>query len=477
MVHHHHITSEVDKLFARIQPPPTQIVSSQSAQDTTSSNKLLDALTGKTPLQSSVSAPSTGPADPPRGLALLDSIFASVQAPVASPPSHPLPSQPEEIQIVSPKPTSTALPQVLNQDVILTLLGLASDGSSRASSVAPSTPGSRKSHNRYEGDNEYSDSMNSDAGYSTSSTIADFDDPTINTAGSSSTEIPVLSFTQNGFSGSEQDDAHVNGHRSRVPGDVTPRVISRTMDPVSPLPQHRSQTLLAPANGVLSKPNIKPLLRSSPSSTSISTVTNNTTQPESSQPRQRTLVPFQADSDLWPYPRAPVDERDPEGSDVVELDFSDTRALSDPAVFIKKQQKQKQSGKRKSRRERAADRERERDAIEQSWDDPSNGQAQSVDMLTHPGAPTVASPAPQPSTSANQVNGKHIAVNGVATNGTSTSAGSLSPDAARDALLSALGVHPKAPAPTVSRKQFVQEVLSLIYVSPFPKFVPIATNM
>ncbi|THH17501.1 hypothetical protein EUX98_g9121 [Antrodiella citrinella] len=454
-----HTTSEVDKLFARLQPPSAPISTSQSAHNGTPMS-LLDALNGNAPLSPSVSAPASASSDLPRGLALLDSIFASV----VPPPSHPLPPQPEEIQIVSPKPTSSALPQILNQDVIYSLLGLASDSSSRASSVAPSTPSSRKSHQRYEGDNEFSDSVHSDAGYSTSSTVADFDDPAVLSAGpSSSHNIPILSFSHSGSSDENQHDARTSSSR-RVPGDMTPRVMSRPMD-LSPTPNHRSQSLLAPSNGSV-KGNTNSPLRSSPSSASVSTITNTSAPADSAEARSRTLIPFQADSDLWPYPRAPVDERDPEDSDIVELDFSDTRALSDPAVFTKKQQKQKQTGKRKSRRERAADRERERDAIEKSWDDPNNGNAQSVDMSSQPGAPSVPAPAEQfssPLPPPPQVNGKHVHQNGTTNDGTTATNGSLSPDAARHVLLSALGVHPKPPAANLSRKQFVQEVLSLIY--------------
>jgi len=41
------------------------------------------------------------------------------------------------------------------------------------------------------------------------------------------------------------------------------------------------------------------------------------------------LVPFHAESTLWPYPRAPLDARD----NIVELDFADTSALSDVDAF------------------------------------------------------------------------------------------------------------------------------------------------
>ena len=64
------------------------------------------------------------------------------------------------------------------------------------------------------------------------------------------------------------------------------------------------------------------------------------------------MVPFEANSDLWPYPRAPLDERSYENDEVVELDFSDTRALSDPAIFSSRLKEKKEKKGKKSRKER-----------------------------------------------------------------------------------------------------------------------------
>ena len=51
-------------------------------------------------------------------------------------------------------------------------------------------------------------------------------------------------------------------------------------------------------------------------------------------PAPRALVPFHAESSLWPYPRAPLDDRD----DIVELDFAVTSALSDVDAFERRRQ-------------------------------------------------------------------------------------------------------------------------------------------
>jgi len=54
------------------------------------------------------------------------------------------------------------------------------------------------------------------------------------------------------------------------------------------------------------------------------------------------LVPFHhEDPSLWPYPRAPLDDRD----DIVELDFADTSALSDVDAFERRRQNGKNGAK------------------------------------------------------------------------------------------------------------------------------------
>ncbi|KAI0075988.1 hypothetical protein K474DRAFT_1708591 [Panus rudis PR-1116 ss-1] len=454
-------SSEVDKLFAKLQPKaPThtqQPPQSNSNQDAVQA--IMAALNGQPMQQQPQATPSPAPsiATSQRGLALLDSIFASAQAPPASSelhfqsttnivsPREHLPPHPEEIQIVSPKPQSSALPQILNQNVITNLLGLGPEGSSRASSAAPSSVSSRRSGHKYEGDNELSESEASVHSRSSARTV----DPAILAVGGPAGNLPSVSL--NGSSDSDSDDV-TGGRNSRIQGDVTPRVPARGIGPESPPPMQRtsSQQFLTPTNRMSRKADSTKLSEASTAA--------------AAEKRSRTLVPFEADSELWPYPRAPADDREfgaEGGADMVELDFSDTRALSDPNIYsnrLQKQKKQKQNGKKKSKTEQAADRERERAAIENSWDDPTNGQAQHVDMTSRPGAPSLA-----PSSSAPEARSREPAANGAVRDSSKTTNGGLNVDGAYNALLNTLLSHEKAPNPALTRKQFVSEVLTLIY--------------
>ncbi|KAI6003086.1 hypothetical protein EDD15DRAFT_2226667 [Pisolithus albus] len=93
----------------------------------------------------------------------------------------------QDHHILSPKPTTSALPQVLNQEVISTLLGL---------------PPSRASSARYEGDNEASDDGASEPG-------------------SMSSSIPQLAIPPD----------HVEAStKQRIMGDATPRASLRGFD-------------------------------------------------------------------------------------------------------------------------------------------------------------------------------------------------------------------------------------------------------
>jgi len=84
------------------------------------------------------------------------------------------------------------------------------------------------------------------------------------------------------------------------------------------------------------------------------------------KPPTRSLVPFTADSELWPYPRTPVDDRSHSADNeaVMELDFADTSALSNPSVFQEREQAGKnakgdsqEDSKKKSKKERAEESE------------------------------------------------------------------------------------------------------------------------
>ena len=399
------------------------------------------------------------PATSTRGLALLDSIFASASQPnvpslgQGAPPPR-LPPQPEEIQIVSPKPQSSTLPQILNQNVISALLGLSpGSGDSRSSSAALSSNSSQRSGaKRYEGDNELSESeVASEGGLSASSTVLDaLTDPAILARGSPQ-GIPSFSCPENATDGPRNTSVSIQG-------DVTPRAGLRGIGPGSPLlaAQSGQQYLAAPSTNV---------------NGSNQSVVNGQSSASPARPNShnRPLVPFSTDHELWPYPRPPLNDNDASDADIVELDFSDTRALSNPMIFKEKQTKQgKGERKRKGKKEKAEEREKERAAIENGWDDPTKGQVTLSGSTT---ASSVVSTQGEPSSSTTVtgavtpngkgkgvVNGKTSAynVNGAVKN---------TADVAREALLTTLATHPTSPPRDLSRKQFVQEVLSLIYVS------------
>ncbi|KAH9918642.1 uncharacterized protein B0H18DRAFT_957816 [Fomitopsis serialis] len=467
--------SELDKLFAKLLPSasstPAPEAPVQSTLKKMSVQDLFSALGGP---QLSQPTPPPEPAPsaptPNRGLALLDSIFASAtpgqpstqsmpgssHTPQALPMAHPssLPPHPEDIQIVSPKPTSSTLPQILNQDVISSLLGL--DSSSRASSAAPSSAGSRRSRsNRYEGDTEYSEGeIASVSDYSATSTALDVDaDPAILAAGSSS-GMPL-------FAIQHSETTTTTTTSLSVQGDVTPRQTVRGIGPFSPplqpqrsasraSTQHLAPSSVGPGRPVTANGHTNGLTQSD----SSSTVT--------AGPQQRELVPFEADSELWPYPRAPLDDRSQE--DIVELDFTDTRALSDPAMFSSRlKEKQSQGGgkKKKTRQERAAEREKKREEIERGWDDPVKGEVTAG--LRPP------STAPGPSETAKGKRKERV--NGAAkaapiTNGhvsDEVTAGGVRVKAARDAVIAAASTRPKELSKELPKNEFVRDLLTLIH--------------
>jgi hypothetical protein len=143
---------------------------------------------------------------------------------------------------------------------------------------------------------------------------------------------------------------------------------------------------------------------------------------------------------------------------MIELDFADTSALSDPEAFAKQEQRAKnRKSQKKGRKERERDREREREEIENSWDVP----------------PPVEVPSPPPQ---GVVSTPPVAVNGKGKHERKERAGSLisqSSNGDRNAidsrtahasLLSVLTQKKNANLKDLSRNDFVREVLTLIYV-------------
>ncbi|OBZ78059.1 hypothetical protein A0H81_02320 [Grifola frondosa] len=425
--------NELDKLFAKLITPSSSSSAAPTVTGSTSGmsvEALFNALNGSESVQGEGPPPS---ATSNRGLALLGSIFASASPATASPtangavhsrlPTGSLPPRPEDITIVSPKPTSNALPQILNQDVISTLLGLGPD--SRASSAAPSSAGSR---NRYEGDNEFSEGdLVSEGEYSVSSTVLDAD---ADASAGSSSGIPLLAVHQS-------PDLNRGNRQAarRVEGDVTPR---------------------AGAGGIVLPPTSPPHSQHLTPASIMSPAPRSNGR-DSAPVRGRPLVPFETNSDLWPYPRAPIDERPLDAdslddADVVELDFSDTRALSDPAMFSNRlKEKRSRAGKHKSRKERERDRELEKEEIERGWDVPARVPAQQ--QVYQPGPSSAPAAAPS----------RQATVNGTKTTPAVNGDGHLNGVAAKEAVIASVSARPEPPHKGIARNDFVRELLTLIH--------------
>lgn len=389
-------TSDLDKLFSKLIPaaPPAPTPNHKVTLET------LFASASSTPSSNLVTPPST---TANKGLALLDTIFASATPPPGPlpaptpPPSHhvssepfpPPPSVPPSTRLAyasahphsdvssepdpqsesseppsspsrhaaaqlihSPQPANSQLPQILTQDVISALLGMPP---SRTSSVA-------SSQRRYEGDVESSD------------------DP--HEADSPIEEWPL---------------AHANRARKHELGDVTPRpplrgfASSEKVLPAHPssLPSHHSAPSVLPS-AATSAPPVPASSEPAPTIGLTASAVPAAHAPRAgTSPAPRALVPFHEESSLWPYPRAPLDDRD----DIVELDFADTSALSDVDAFERRRQNGKKGAKMSKR-----DRAREREDIERSWDVPGNTIIPNLDVgLLHPamGRPSTVSPSPR----------------------------------------------------------------------------------
>jgi hypothetical protein len=393
--------SDVDKLFSKYLPAPSPATTPANGKVTmetlfasASASASANASSTATPASSSparnfVTPPATTPY---KGCALLDTILASAtsspQGPipastppfphhVSSEPFPPPPSVPPSTRLAfatahlhgdvsssepdfssdppsptphaaaatahliqSPQPTTSQLPQILTQEVISALLGMPP---SRTSSVA-------SSHRRYEGDVESSDDLHE-------------------------VDSPI----------DERPPPHANRNKKHELGDVTPRPPLRgfaSSEKVLPAPASAPASALP---SIHSAPSVLPTA-AAPSSipaplelvpTAVATTAPNSAPAAAprvigggTSPAPRPLVPFHhEDATLWPYPRAPLDDRD----DIVELDFADTSALSDVDAFEQRRRNGKngRGGVKSSiTTKKKKDREREREDIERSWDVP-----------------------------------------------------------------------------------------------------------
>ena len=468
--------SEIDKLFSKLGPDPPRspapIPVNSGQQGITLDGLFAAALSDQNPTNNTSTdrlqgQPVSNPNTTSRSLALLDSIFASATPhhPNGSNSTGPAQTSAPALQIISPQPTPSAVPQVLNQNVISTLLGLApSPGGSVSSSSTNITT------YRYEGDNE----SNSEGGseeieYPTSNINSILAEATQNAITSSSkgkqSSIPSFSFPGN------SDDVQTT---PRIQGDVTPRPALKGMPASSPSQQPRDRDFKAgatkqPQNGV----------------TPVDVSQVPSTKSEKTKPTpggSRKLVPFEPDSDLWPYPRQPLDDRALDDDDVVELDFSNTSALSDiNSLFKSKANANATNGAGANGKKKKKEKNKEeKEQIEKSWDDPVKmGYAVGPNIPNEPPAKPVQ---PQPAAVSN-AKGKNKSsppsqTNGNA-NGQSTASSSKDKDKTRDGLDrdvvtdSLISTVAKSSLPKqkdvkqMDRNTFVREVLTLFHVSNF----------
>ncbi|KZT22779.1 hypothetical protein NEOLEDRAFT_1243715 [Neolentinus lepideus HHB14362 ss-1] len=494
--------SELDQLFAKATPTVTPALSSNA-----SINSLL----------ATVQQPAPPPTQPVTGKALLDSIFASVGgtnapanympvnsssqpsldalfASVAPNPqylqhqSQPTPPPPE---ILSPKPTSSTLPQILNQDVISSLLGL----SSRASSARPShgsrsssamsgssSAGRSRRSGRYEGDNESSggsaDGLSdvviedveaeAELELSESSTVLDGEDgDVVNGVLAENGEYlrpngsgaPHLSLYTYGSSDEESSTG--------ITGDATPRPPLRGI-PTSPKSGSQSRPQLHVNGNTSTRPSIMS------ATSSMSTVRPT---PHVQQSRRPSVAPaFDNTNGVWD--ERSFDVTNGIGGDVVELDFADTSALSDPEAFsrrlaFKSKNAEKGKGKEKEKAREGTPlveddvNEQEVEASGKNGDKKKKHGRRERELLkfwhqlndSEPPAPMVNSTSPSP-----VVNGGHNSFPPV----TGVPPMKIDKPVVGTALLDVLmGSHSATSicqkTPMLDRKEFVQELLTLIY--------------
>jgi hypothetical protein len=467
--------TDIDKLFAKIAPAQPSSSTSRPTKlavktpvHTLFPNSLGSSESSHSPSPQSRASSSVSN----RGLALLDSIFASAtptttdlqQKKTVSGAPAPAPAP---IHILSPKPTISTQPQVLDQNVISALLGLTP---SPGSSVSPAS--THMTGYRYEGDNE-SNSGFSEGDLSASSTVLDEElttEPQAFQRRLSASGIPSFSFT-----GLAAEFSAENPESAQVQGDVTPRPALKGIRTSTPPPSDltpSSRRKMQPQPQQKPRQHLQPSLSRGDGSRPSSTIVP-------ARASGRPLVPFEPNSELWPYPRAPLDDRslDADG-DVVELDYSDISVLSDPNIFEGKPNGKGGPGQKKKEKKKGKDKEREQQEIERGWDVPVP-----VASVVGPNNITTTTTTPQKTPSGKgkekQVSShaKNLLVNGTTSdkNGLTSKVSlkaipnKLDPRAAKESLLStsSLASNNKRTVDSgkMDRNEFVREILTLIHVS------------
>ncbi|KAG6905824.1 hypothetical protein DXG01_000530 [Tephrocybe rancida] len=431
--------SELDKLFAKMEPTPllahAQVATpTQYPTSTLTSNmsvqSLLAGLGGGNRRQSVsavVSPPSS--ASTTTGLSLLDSIFASAS-------NNALP-------IHTPAPTSTSPPQILDQTTISTLLGIPPSRTASAASTAYSTDARSSHSSSREGDNEDDDTSDygygrsgmSD-GYSESSTVLDPDaeyDDELQAAGASAGRPLLAEPAANG---------HGNGN-GRINGDVTPRPPMNGFITPPFGRQPRPASVLDPASVAGRRQQPRQQQQQSQHQHPERT-------PRAPLGSERKLVPFEPDSELWPYNSHTVtnnynhnhnhnEQSAPSDDEIIELDFADTSALSDPDVFrarqranghghtngngVEKPEKRTRTKRKQGKKDRVAEQAKKREEIERSWDVPANNVGAVEGMYQAPPSPASPSPCPSPEPTRVHANGVASGSSSVRQNGIINAAG------------------------------------------------------
>lgn len=420
------------------------------------------------------------------GIPLLDSIFAS-----AFPAPQPI-SAPPTKQLFSPQP-SAAPPQVLNEDVVSILLGV--NPPQRTQSAASGYSTSALSHpTSREGDNEDDDESDSPSPIFQSEEHAPRQNSGSTIARNAGTDL--LSSLGLGLPRLQ--------NQGKVHGDVTPR--NGFQRPAYP-------------SGIESISSTQTVRQTSSPAKSVQ---SSMSGDANGKPRMnKTLVPFAPDSELWPYPADDSSQSDgPDDGEIMELNFEETSVLSDPEAFDKALKtrksavnlrayangngayssaggtthgedglKSKNKG-RKGKKERDA---RTQAEIEKTWDIPppsptSERQSAHIELLMQPPAspspvaspdqssrafsppemmktPTMTARATLAHSNGNGIlspqKGKGKAVNGH--NKFNGYMNGVDPELAGESIIAALEARPRLIG-KMEKKQFTQEVLSLIHV-------------
>ncbi|KAL5498729.1 hypothetical protein ACEPAH_2084 [Sanghuangporus vaninii] len=319
------------------------IPGSESLPSVQSNLSELDQLFSKLAASEAPPPDPTPPAPPPAqlplsGKALLDSMFASVATPPSQPSTAgqkltlqqlglapPVSSPPENMEILSPKPSAAGLPQILTTDVIDELMGFpssdsrsASRSSASASNVghprSPSSAGAHRSKER----GYVADFGEDDGGTSEASTNVDPDMQT-----SESILERLLPGARTTFL-----SAGSNTSTGSLKGDATPRARTEQLGHTSPSVKSPPDVTHTVSAGAVPAMNKKGPVQPNQVSRTVSAPST-------------VRIPFQSGVELWPSSESSSAELMSvagDSNEVVELDFSEIGALDDMRAFEAKAQ-------------------------------------------------------------------------------------------------------------------------------------------